>query len=82
VASQFGLPRERSGTGRTEITRTFGIRNWTQTGQGAFTRTLCQKKEGTVKIKQRPIKMGERTIYRAPFILGQTDDPTCERCVE
>jgi hypothetical protein len=41
-----------------------GIRNWTQTGKGTWTRALWQKNEGSVEIKQRPIKMGGRTIYR------------------
>jgi hypothetical protein len=36
----------------------FGIRNWTHTGKGTYTRALCQKNEGSVEIKQRPIKMG------------------------
>jgi ribonuclease HI len=33
-------------------------------GKGTYTRTLCQKNEGSVEVKQRPIKMGGRTIYR------------------
>jgi hypothetical protein len=39
-------------------------------------RVLCQKNEGSVKIKQRPVKMGGRTTYRtlspkrAPFQIG------------
>jgi hypothetical protein len=69
--------------------RTLGIHNWTQTGKGIYTRALCQKNVGSVKIKQRPIKMGGRTIYRtlSPkrkehlFKLALTDDPTCERCL-
>jgi hypothetical protein len=43
--------------------KTLGFHNWTQTGEGAYPRALCQKKEGGVEIKQRPIKMGGRTIY-------------------
>jgi hypothetical protein len=45
--------------------KTLGIHYWTQTGKGAYTRALCQKNKGSVKIEQRPIKMGGRTIYRA-----------------
>jgi hypothetical protein len=41
-----------------------GIHNWTQTGKGTYTRTLCQKNEESVEIKQRPIKMDSKTIYR------------------
>jgi hypothetical protein len=48
----------------------------TQKGKGTHTRALCQKNEGSVKIKQRPVKMGSRTTYRtlspkrAPFQIG------------
>jgi hypothetical protein len=45
--------------------KTLGIRNWTQTGKGTYTRTLCLKNEESVKIKQRSIKMGGKNIYRA-----------------
>jgi hypothetical protein len=31
---------------------------------GSVTGALCQKNEGSVKIKQRPVKMSSRTIYR------------------
>jgi hypothetical protein len=44
--------------------KTLGIRNWTQRGKGTYTRALCQKNEGSVEVKQRPIKMGGRTTYR------------------
>jgi hypothetical protein len=44
--------------------KTLGIHNWTQTGEGTYTRALCQKNEGSVEIKQRPIKMSGRTLYR------------------
>jgi hypothetical protein len=56
--------------------KTLGIHNWTQTGKGNYTRALCQKNEGFVEVKQRPIKMGGRTIYktlspeRTPFQNG------------
>jgi hypothetical protein len=69
--------------------KTMGIHNWTQTGKGTtYIRALCQKNKGCVEIKQRPIKMDNRTIYRtlsskgSLFKLGFTDDPTCERCLE
>jgi hypothetical protein len=65
AASQLELPRNRSGTGRTEITKNLGISKWTQTGKGTYTSAICQKNEGSVEVKQRPIKMGARTIYRA-----------------
>jgi hypothetical protein len=41
-----------------------GILNRTQTGEGIPTRILCQKNEGTVKIKQKPVRMGNRTTHR------------------
>jgi hypothetical protein len=62
AASQLELPRKWSGTGQTEITKTHGIFNWTQTGKGTYTRALCQKNKGSVK--QRPVKMDSRTVYR------------------
>jgi hypothetical protein len=31
-----------------------------------ITRTLCQKNQGTVKIKQKPVMLGGRTTYRTP----------------
>jgi hypothetical protein len=37
---------------------------YNSTGKGTYTRALCQKNEGSVEIKQRPIKMEGRTIYR------------------
>jgi hypothetical protein len=43
--------------------KTLEIHNWTQTGKGTYIWTLCQKNEGSVKIKQRPVKMGGRTTY-------------------
>jgi hypothetical protein len=49
--------------------------------------TLCQKNNGFVKVKQRPVKMGGRTTYRtlspngAPFQI-RVEDPICERCLE
>jgi hypothetical protein len=54
----------------------FGIHNWTQTGKRTYIRALCQKDTGSVRIKQRLVKMGGRTTYRtlspkrAPFQIG------------
>jgi hypothetical protein len=68
--------------------QTKGIHNWTQTDKGTYIRALCQKNEGSVEVKQRPIKMDGRTIRRtlSPkrtlLKLGLTDDPACERCLE
>jgi hypothetical protein len=60
-----------------------GIHNWTQTGRGTYIRTFCQNNEGSVEIKQRPIKTDTRTIHRTlSSKLGLTDDLTCERCLE
>jgi hypothetical protein len=78
----------RSGTGRTQFTNTLGTCNWTHTGKGTYTRVFCQQNKGSVKTKQRPIKMDGRTIYRtlspkrAPFQTGIDRGPTCERCLE
>jgi hypothetical protein len=53
-----------------------GIHNCTQAKKGSDTRAFCQKNEGSVEIKQRPINMGGRTLYRtlspkrAPFQIG------------
>jgi hypothetical protein len=42
---QLEFPRRQSGTGRTEIIKTLGIHNWTQTGN---TNALCQMNERSV----------------------------------
>jgi hypothetical protein len=34
-----------------------------QIGKGTYTRAFYQKNEGSVEAKQRPIKIGGRTIY-------------------
>jgi hypothetical protein len=44
--------------------KTLGNHNRTQIGKAIYTRALCQKNEGSVKIKQRSIKVDARTIYR------------------
>jgi hypothetical protein len=41
-----------------------GVLNRTQRGKGILTRTLCQKNQGTVKSKQMPVTVGDRTAYR------------------
>jgi hypothetical protein len=60
----IGVAKKAARTGRTEITKILGIHNWTQTGEGIYTRAICQKNEGSVEIKQIPVKMGGRTLYR------------------
>jgi hypothetical protein len=64
VISQLELPRKWSGTGLTEITKNIGNMYQTYTGKGTYTRALCQKNEGSVKTKQKPVKMDGRNIYR------------------
>jgi hypothetical protein len=44
--------------------KAMGIYYWTQTGKRTYTRVLCQKNKGYSEIKQRPIKMNGRTMYR------------------
>jgi hypothetical protein len=41
-----------------------GIHNWTQTGQGTYTRTFCQKNKGPVKAEEGPTKMDSGAIHR------------------
>jgi hypothetical protein len=54
----------------------FSILYTQSVGKGNYTRALCQKNEGSVKTKQRPVNMGGRNIYRtlspkrAPFQIG------------
>jgi hypothetical protein len=63
--------------------KTLRTHNWTQTGKVTSIWTLWQKNEGSVEIKQRPTKMGDRTTYchlkGHLFKLGVTDNSTCER---
>jgi hypothetical protein len=61
AASQLELPRKGQGLDENKSQKTPGIHNWTQTGKGTYICALCQKNEGSVEIKQRPIKMGGRT---------------------
>jgi hypothetical protein len=58
------LPRNSQGLDEKKSQKTLGIHSRTQTGKGTYTRALCQKNEGSVEVKQGPIKMGGRTIYR------------------
>jgi hypothetical protein len=57
------------------------LKQWESTtglkqAKGTYIRTLCQKNEVSVEIKQRPIKMDGRTVYRtlsskgSPFQTG------------
>jgi hypothetical protein len=62
VASQLELPRERPGTGRTEITKNNGNPQLDSNRHRDFIRTLWQKNKGSVEFKQRPIKMDSRTV--------------------
>jgi hypothetical protein len=61
------------------LEKNFKVRLWflllrilkrTQTRKGIPTRTLCQKNQGTVKIKQKLVTMGDRTTHRAPSLKG------------
>jgi hypothetical protein len=60
------------------------IQTWESTN-GLIIRTLCQKNKESVEIKQIPIKLDSRTIYRTLslkghlFKLGLTDDPAREK---
>jgi hypothetical protein len=60
-------PESDQGLNKRKSKKILGILNWTQTGKRTYTRTLCQKNEGAVKIKQKPATMGGRTIYRTPI---------------
>jgi hypothetical protein len=77
VASQLELPRKQSGTRWTETAKKY----WESTiglnqVKGLASGPSARRKEGSVEIKQRPIKMGGRTLYRtlspkrAPFKIG------------
>jgi hypothetical protein len=46
------------------IRRTLGILHRTEASKGIHIRTICQKNEGAVKIKQKPAAMDGRTMYR------------------
>jgi hypothetical protein len=62
-----------------------GIHNWTETGKGTYTRSLCQKNKGYVAIRDQlrwVIFTGHCHLKGQPFKLGLTGDPTCERCLE
>jgi hypothetical protein len=52
------------------IVKKLGNISFMQTNKGTYSRALCQKNDGFVKIKQRPIKMGGRTIYRTLSLKG------------
>jgi hypothetical protein len=59
-----GIAKRMLGTGQTDIIKNTGALNRTQTGKGILTRTLCQKNQGNVKTKQKPVTIGDRTSYR------------------
>jgi hypothetical protein len=67
--------------------KTLVILNRTQTKGLIHTRTLCQKNQGTLKIKQKPVTVGGRTTYRTlshkrTSFQTENDGPICERCLE
>jgi hypothetical protein len=79
VTPQLELPRERSGTGRTEITKNNGNSQLDSNRQRDIYQDPLppkRRKKKSVEIKQRPIKMDSRTIYRTlsskgtPFQIG------------
>jgi hypothetical protein len=81
------LPRQRSGTGRTIITKTLGIHNWTQRGKGTYTRPSARRTKDLLKLNRYQLRwvVGLQDtchLKRHFFKLGLTDDPTCERCLE
>jgi hypothetical protein len=86
--SQLEWSRRQSRTGWTEITKTLWICNWTETGQGTYTRSLCQKKKGPVKLNGDKLRLvvglstGHCYLKKHLFKLGLTDDPTCETRLE
>jgi hypothetical protein len=51
------------GTGQ-RPSKILGVLNRTQTGNGISTRILCQKNYGIIEIKQKPVAVGDMTIYR------------------
>jgi hypothetical protein len=61
------LPRNQSGTGQTEII--INRQKDLKVGPSA-TRAPCQRNKGSVEVKQRPLKMGGRAIYRTLFQIG------------
>jgi hypothetical protein len=76
VAPQSELPKSVQGLNEQKSYQTVGIRNWTQTGKGTHTWTLCQKIKGSTETRERPIKMDIWAIYRTlsskrtPFQIG------------
>jgi hypothetical protein len=65
-----------------------GIRNRTYQGKGTYTRFLCQKNEGLLKLNRDQLRWmvelltGHCHIKGHLFKLGLADDPICERCLE
>jgi hypothetical protein len=64
--------------------RTLGIHNWTESGKATYTRTLCQKNEGSVEVRDQlrwmvTLLTGHCHLKGHLFKLRLTDDPTCER---
>jgi hypothetical protein len=61
---------KRSARDRTNRNHTKQWEYTTEIGKGTYIRTLCRKNKGSVEIKQRPIKMDCRTIYRTMLAKG------------
>jgi hypothetical protein len=59
-----GIKRPRHGADNSLQPRA-ADKNWTQTGKGAYIRTLCQKNKGPVKAEQGPIKMDSGSTHRS-----------------
>jgi hypothetical protein len=81
---QQELARRFSATGQTGAIRTLEIHNRIQTGKGIPTRTLCQKNQGTVKTKQKPVTVGDRTLSpeRTPLQNGIDEESHLRRGLE
>jgi hypothetical protein len=58
----IGVAKRDLGLDKQKPSKILGILIWTQTGKRTYTRTLCQKNEGAVKIKQKPATMGDKTF--------------------
>jgi hypothetical protein len=65
AAFQQELPRRLSGTGQ-RPSDLLGVLNSIQTGIGTPTSTVCQRDQGTIKTKQKPVTVGDRTTYWIP----------------
>jgi hypothetical protein len=89
VASQLELPREQSGTGRTEITK----KQWESTtglkqAKGLISGPSARRAKDLLKLNRDQLKWvvglftGHSHLMGYLFKLGLTYDPTCECCLE